>query len=202
MLGYKYQYRTVVTFPTRVAPCTTPLTAKFAFPPRVIIQKTFFRQWPYRAVFSRPFYPFPVVVKTHLDRYNTMFPPHTTVLAGPMFVPLTVALSLLRAGPTLTAGLLPVVCLTCAIAFRQDSWVFSTRDRAQRNVWITALVDAIKQTGHTATSDGADVVSDEISAVEAGNVSADFVVLLLFSLPSDNVQHELQFNVDYLQTFP
>ena len=125
-----------------------------------------------------------------------------TVLAGPMFLPLTVALSLFRAGPTLTAGLLPVVCPTWAIAFRQDSWVFSTRDRAQRNVWITALVDAIKQTGHAATSDGADVVSDELSAAEAGNVSADFVVLLLFSLPSGNVQHELQFNVDYSQTFP
>lgn len=41
MLGYKYQYKTVVTFPSRVVLCTTLSTAKFAVSPRVIIQKTF-----------------------------------------------------------------------------------------------------------------------------------------------------------------
>ena len=63
------------------------------------------------------------------------------------------------------------------VLVNQNTWTFMASNRAERDEWITALVHAIQKTDHTATPDGADVVSKtEAFAVEADNVSVDTVL--------------------------
>ena len=54
----------------------------------------------------------------------------------------------------------------------QESWTFIARDREQRDVWNNALVQAIKEATHTATSDGDDdgVVPGNVLGTSAENV--------------------------------
>ena len=65
--------------------------------------------------------------------------------------------------------------------FHQKSWTFIAQNRAQRDEWITALIDAMEQTGDMANSDEADVVPEAAaSAADAGNVSVDAVYAAMF----------------------